>query len=266
MSERRTPHRKLRALGEAFAGIPEARGIRDEAAALLADGSSDDEVRAVIVERWRELGMPGPKSFLTGLSRKVWRMDLRDLLHQVADDLADWAKGKRLEDVLDDLWRKLDAERSITDYMLAWAKDPDGEPGPFLPQMAGRVWTQKVGPSDAQMDTVWVCITPLSDPKELLKEAYEECHRVLPDGTWSRYSTNMEAHRILRMRLEHPEWSLGDVAEALLRERSPELWGYGHAVVADRVRKETERVQKLMERFWKDYADSFFEELSPGSD
>lgn len=257
---------KLTSLGQVMAAVPDFRGIRDEVAVLLAQGGTVDEARALAISRGRDLGLLGPRVIIPSLSRTYLRMDFRDFLHKVADAIADRTKGKRLGDIAEDLYSRIGADDWFADYIVGWAQDPKGEPGEFFPTMGGRVWTQKIGFGKEKADAVMVLITPLSDPRELLREAYEECHRVLPKGVWSRYGSNPEAHRLLRLKTEEPNRTWGDVAEIILDEREPHLRDMGKEDFAFAKQQERKRIKTLMSRFWKEYGDSFFDELSPDSE
>jgi hypothetical protein len=249
-----------------MAAVPDFRGIRDEVAALLAQGGTVEEAKTLAISRGRDLGLLGPKVIIPALSRKILRMDFREFLHKVADHIADRTKGKRLGDIAEDLYSRIGADEWFADYIVGWAQSPDGEPGEFFPTMGGRVWTQKIGFGEERADAVMLLITPLSDPKELLREAYEECHRVLPEGVWSRYGSNVEAHRLLRLKTQEPDRTWGDVAEILLDENEPHLREMGKEDFALAKQQERERTEKLMSPFWKEYADSFFSELSADSE
>lgn len=257
---------KLTSLGQVMAAVPDFRGIRDEVAVLLAQGGTVEEARAVAISRGRDLGLLGPRVIIPSLSRKYLRMEFRDFLHQLADWIADRTRGKRLGDVAEDLYSRIGADEWFADYILGWAQAPDGEPGDFFPTMGGRVWTQKVGFGEERADAVMVFITPLSNPRELLDQAYEECHRVLPEGVWSQYGSNVEAHRLLRLKTQESDRTWGDVAEILLDEKEPDLRDRGKEDFAVAKQQERERIEKLMSRFWKEYADSFFSELSADSE
>lgn len=258
--------RKLKGLGQILGAVPEIREIVAEARDSLAAGVPDQEVRAQAVRRGRTLGIIGPSVIIPSLSRKLLRMELRVFLHRLADELATKAQGKRVGDIAEDLYSRLDVDSWFADYVVSWAAEPDGEPGTFLPQVSGHVWTQKLGFGEERMQTVWMLITPFSDPHELLHQAYEECHKVLPEGVWSRYGRNEEAHRLLRLKATNPDHSWGDIAERLLDEKEPHLREMGSDVFAERREQERERIEKLMKRFFKEYADSFFDGLSADSD
>jgi hypothetical protein len=193
-------------------------------------------------------------------------MGVREFLRALADDTALRLRGKCVGDVADGLWSRIGVEDAIADWLLAWAKDPKGEPGAIGDVFAGRTWTGRLGFGKNTAECVFVVITPLSDPQELLRQAYEECHRVLPDGTWSRYGANVEAHRLLRLKYENDPCSWGDVAEIVLDEREPHLRSMGADVFAEAKEIERKRIEKLIARFWNEYGDSFHAELSPDSD
>lgn len=258
--------RKLQGFGQIMAAVPDFRVIREEVSDLLAQGGTVEEARALAISRGRDLGLLGPRVIIPSLSRTYLRMEFREFLHKIADAIADRARGKRLGDIAEDLYSRIGIDEWFADYIVGWAQDPSGEPGEFFPTMGGRVWTQKVGFGEEKADAVMVFITPLSDPNELLKEAYEECHRVLPEGVWSQYGSNVEAHRLLRLKTQEPSRSWGDVAEILLDESEPHLREMGAAVFAERRESERERIEQQMRRFWKEYADSFFAELSADSE
>lgn len=249
-----------------MAAVPDFRTIRDEVRDLMREGGTEEAARALAIARGRKLGLLGPRVIIPALSRKLLRMDVRDFLRAVADNLADSLQGKRVGDVAEDLYSRIGVDEWFADYMVSWANDPNGEPGVFFEQMGGRVWSQKLGFGESKTSCVMVMITPLSDPKELLREAYEECHRVLPEGTWSRYGGNVEAHRLLRLKTEAPERTWGDVAAILLDEKEPHLRAMGKEDFAVAKQLERERIEKLMSRFWKDYADSFYSEVSAESE
>lgn len=257
---------KLRSFGQILGAVPDIRELRDEVAAVLASGGSDEECRALAVQRGAALGIAGPKALIPSLTRKIMRHSFRDFLHQVADHLADTYEHKKVSDVADDLWGRVGFDEWFADYVLAWAKNPDGEPGPFFEQMSGRVWTQPINSKESDLENVWVLITPFSDPKALLEEARLECHRVFPDGTWSQYGANEEAHRLMRLKAQKPNRSWGDVAEILVDENEPHLREMGAALFLERKEQERERIEKLMSRFTENYADSFFDTLSAESD
>jgi hypothetical protein len=246
--------------------VSEFQAIRNDVAELLASGGTDEEAAALAVKRGRDLNLLGPRVFVPSLSRRIMRMELRAFLHALADLFASRLEGKRVGDVAENLYSRIGADEWFADYIVSWAKNPDGEPGAFFPQMVGRVWRQSVGTEAERTDCVMVMITPMSDPHALLKEAYEMCHEVLPEGVWSRYGSNVEAHRLLRLKAQVPGRTWGDVAEILLDEREPHLRALGPEVFAERREMERERIEKLMARFWKEYADRFFDELSAESD
>ena len=257
---------KMRGLGQMLGAVPEFQAIRAEVRELLANGGTDEQARALAIERGREVGLINPRTFIPSLTRKLMRMDVRVFLRKLADLLADKAQGKRVGEVADELWAKVGVDDWWADYIINWAKDPKGEPGAMLPQFAGRVWTQTFGVGDEKVDGVCVIITPLSHPQELLKEAQELCLKVLPDGTWSRYGYDVEVHRILRLKLEDPDRTWGDVAEILLDEREPYLREMGPEVYREAKKLERERITAKAKRWHEEYADSFFDELYPDSD
>lgn len=258
--------RKLKGLGQLLSVLPEMRDIVAETRESLSAGVSRDDVRTRVITRGRELGIIGPRIIIPSLTRKLLRMDLKTFLRRVADEIASRLEAKRVGDVAENLYSRLGVDDWFAEYVIRWAESPSDEPGPFLAQMAGRVWTQKLGFGEEKVDSVWVLITPFSDPNELLREAREECYRVLPEGTWSRYGVNEEAHKIMRLKAINPQWSWGDVAETLLDEREPHLRQMGSGVFAERREMERERVEKLAKRFMDDYADTFFSELSAESE
>jgi len=246
--------------------VPDIRELRDEVCELLSQGGTDDQARALAIKRGKALGIVGPKTLIPSLTRKLMRMDFRTFLHNLADEIANKYEHKKVADFADNLWGRIGFDEWFADYVLTWAKNPDGEPGPFFENMSGRVWTQPVNGKKSDLENVWVLITPFSDPVALLAEANEECHRVLPDGTWSQYGANEEAHRLMRLKVEDPDRSWGDVAEILLDEKEPHLREMGQALFAERRDMERERIEVLMRRFTNEYADSFFEEVSAESD
>ncbi|TLM80202.1 MAG: hypothetical protein FDZ75_08510 [Actinobacteria bacterium] len=258
--------RKLQSLGQLMAAVPEFQQIRDEAQILLAEGGSEEEARELAISRGRALELLGPRIIIPSLSRRLMRKDLGAVLREVAAILAKKAKGKRLGDIAEDLYSRIGADEWFADYIVSWAQDPSGEPGQFFPQMGGRVWTQKLGFGETKTECVMVIITPVSDPHELLRSAFEECHRVLPEGTWSRYGSSEEAHRLLRLKAEVPGRTWGDVAEIILDEKEPDLRSRGKQDFAISKQMERERIEKLVKRFWDNYADSFFSQLSADSD
>lgn len=266
MYRRNQAQLKLDAFGQLMGAVPDFQQIREEVAALLSSGGSAEEARALAVERGRELGILGPRVFIPSLSRRIMRMELRTFLHALAEHLASRLEGKRVGDVAENFYERIGADAWFADFIVAWAQDPDAEPGAFFPQMSGRVWTQPIGVGSDRTECVMVLITPMSDPKALLEEAYEECHRVLPEGVWSRYGANVEAHRLWRLKLEEPGRSWGDVAEIMLDQDEPYLRSLGPEAFAERREMVRERIEKLVGRMRREYADSFFEELSAESD
>jgi hypothetical protein len=257
---------KLLGLGQMVGVIPEARAIRDEVKALLDAGGSDAEARELAIAKGREFGIVNPRTFLPALSRKLMRMDFRAFLREAANWLADRSKGKQVGDIADELWSKVGVEDWWADYILDWARDPNGDPGAFLPQFGGKTWAQKLGMGEDQVQVVTVIITPLSHPRELLKEAMDLCLQVMPEGTWSRYGADVEGPRLWRLKLEVPGRSWGDVAEILLDEREPYLRDL--ETEDFRVAKEAERQRITVKanRWYQEYADSFFSQLSAESE
>lgn len=266
MSKEPKTRRKLKGLGQIMAAVPEFSDIRNETKALLREGGSEEQARALAIARGRELGLLGPKVFIPSLTRKLLRMDVGEFLRRLAAEIAAGVQGKRVGDIAEDLYSRIGADEWFADYIVSWAQDPNDEPGAFFEQMGGRVWSQKLGLGEDKTECVMVMITPLSDPNELLRQAYEECHRVLPVGTWSRYGANVEAHRLLRLKVEDPDRTWGDVAEILVDEKEPHLREMGPQVFNERRQQERKRIDQLMSRFWKEYGDSFFDELSAESD
>lgn len=255
---------KLLSLGQLFAAADEAHALRDEARALLDAGASEDEVRGRVIELGRGLGLTGPRVLLPSLTRRITRMNMDTFLRQVAGLLAKKYQGKRVGDVADGLFDKVGIEEWLANWVLDWAKT--GEPGPYFEAFGGRVWTQRVGFGENKVDSVWCIITPSSHPQELLKQAFEESVRLFPAETFSRYGASVEAHRIVRLKVEEPSRSWGDIAEMLLDEREPSLRDLGPEAFAERREMERERIEKLAARFWEGYADSFFDYLSAESD
>jgi len=253
-------------LGQVLGAVPDIQRLRDEVAERLAEGCSEDDAQAYAIARGAELGIVGPKTLIPALSRKVMRMDFRAFLHALADRIADTYEHKRVGDFADNLWQRVGIDKWFADYIVTWAKNPEGEPGPFFEQMAGRVWTQRLNPRESDAEAVWVVITPFSDPIALLEQARQECHRVLPDGTWSQYGSNVEVHRLLRLKAQDPERSWGDVAEILVDESEPYLREMGDELFRERRDQERERIEKLVARYWEKYADSFFDRVSAESD
>jgi hypothetical protein len=264
MTEPNRTQDKLLSFGQLFAAADEARLLRDEARDLLDAGASDDEVCSHVITRGRELGLIGPRVMLPSLTRRITRMSMPAFLNAAAKLLAKKYQGKRVGDVADGLWSRIGMDHWLASYVLDWAKT--GEPGPFFESFGGRVWVQRIGLGEPKVDSVWCVITPSSHPQELLRQAFEESVRVFPPETFSRYGYSVEAHRIVRMKTDDPSLSYGDIAERLLDEREPQLREMGREVFAERRDSERKRIEKLVSRFWEDYADSFFSYLSPESD
>jgi len=258
--EDRTPG-KLFAWGQLIAAVPEFQELRDSTADLMDQGTSEEDVREHVLQEGRDLRIIGPRTMLPSLTRKVTRLPLRKFLHLLADSLADKAQGKRVGDVVDGLWEKIGAEEWFADYIIDWAKT--GEPGQFFELFGGRVWSQRMHPDKDAPSAVWMVVTPTSDPRALLEEAYRECVKTLPPESFSQYGANIRAHKIARLHLDGLNWDA--IAEILLDEDDPQWRTYETADQRVYLREAKKNAKRLFER-WKEYWGSFSEKLGPESD
>lgn len=127
------------------------------------------------------------------------------------------------------------------------------------------MFTLGVGRGSDQVPVVVAVATAFSDPREQAREFLEMCVDTFPDATWDRMGLNVEAARCVRLGRTLTDY---EIAELLLDEQE-RGWRKLYSDKKDfqtRRRTEAKRVQKLRERFWKDYGDSIFSFVSPDSD
>ena len=252
---------KLESIGQLVASAEPFRDLAEAAKVRLAAGEPEEYVRGFVLREGKQLGLCGPRSLLPSLSRKVLRIPLSKLLRELAAHLAKLAGKRTAGQTVNGFLDKIGFDAWFCDYIIGWARS--GEPGPFFASTEGKVIPLTVGTGADTTPIVVAVATPLSDPRELTREFYAMCVDTFPDATWDRMGLNVEAARCVRLgRLGLTDYK---IAEILLDENEP-----GWRVVyeeksewRERRRTEAKRIQKLRERFWKDYGDSLFAFLSP---
>jgi len=189
-------------------------------------------------------------------------MSLSKFLHELAEHLAKKFEGKRVGDVADGLMERIGFDDWLVDYIIGWAKTD--EPLAFFEAAGGRVWTQEVGFSGHKVPSVWMVITPMSDPQGLMDKAKKLCQLTLPPETYSRYGWDVRSHQVAVMRSDGKDW--GEVAEAVLDDEEPH-WRQAIPSEQRLHRRQTiKKCQKQYERFWDEYWNSFCKELDPELD
>lgn len=255
---------KLRSFGQLVASAEPLRGLAEATQAQIAAGASDDELQAFVLREGNRLGVCGPRALLPSLTRKVLRVPLRDALREIAEYLSERAGKKRVGDWVNSLLNAVGFDAWFCDYIINWART--GEPGPYFDAFIGKSFSMQITQGGDKTPVVVAVATPYCDPHEITHDFIEECVRVFPDATWDRMGINVEAARCVRLRID----GLTDyqIAEILLDENEP-----GWRIVYEdksewRARRKTEakRVQKLRQRFWRDYGDSIVAFVSPDSD
>jgi hypothetical protein len=255
---------KLDSLGQLLASVEPFRDLADQAKARLGAGESEEQVRGFVLREGKKLGLCGPRSLLPSLSRRVLRVPLSRLLRDLADHLSTLAGKRTVGDAVNGFLDRVGFDAWFCDYIIGWART--GEPGPFFASAEGKVFPMPLGRGAEKTPVVVAVGTPMSDPREFAREFLELCVTTFPDATWDRMGLNVEAARCVRLGLE--ERTDYQIAELLLDENEPG-WRVAFEDTSDlRVRRKAEakRVQKLRERFWKDYGDNLFAFLSPETD
>lgn len=255
---------KMLSLGQMLGGAEPLRDLAKEAKSRLDAGESEEHVRGYLLREGNRLGLCGPRSLLPVLSRKVLRIPLKKLLRELADHFTAMAGKRSVGDAVNGILDKMGFDAWFCDYVIAWAKT--GEPGAFYGPSVGGVFPITIGKGSDAAPMVIAAAGPFSDPREIARKFLDTCLDTFPDATWDRMGLNVEAARCVRLR--HEGRTDYEIAELLLDENEPG-WRYVYEDAAEwRERRKTEakRVQKLRERFWKDYGDSIFALVSPDSD
>jgi len=255
---------KMQSLGQVLGAAEPLRDIADQAKARLEGGDSEEYVRGFVLREGSRLGVCGPRSLLPVLSRKVLRTSLRKVLRDLADQLTALAAKRTVGDAVNVILDKMGFDAWFCDYIIGWAKT--GDPGPYFAPTQGGVFPVTIGKGSDATPIVVAAAGSLSDPREIAREFLEKCVEGFPDATWDRMGLNVEAARCVRL---HGEGRTDcEIAELLLDENEPG-WRIAFEEPSEqRERRKTEakRVQKLRERFWKDYGDSIVSFVSPDSD
>lgn len=255
---------KLESFGQLLGSVEPFRDLADQAKARLEAGESESDVRAFVLKEGTKLGFVGPRSLLPSLSRTILRIPLSQALRELAEHLTKLAGKRKVGDVVNGFLDKVGFDAWFCDYIMGWATS--GEPGPYFASFEGKAFPMSLGTGQDKMPVVFAVATPFSDPRELAREFLDMCLDTFPDATWDRMGLNVEAARCVRLgRGGKTDY---EIAELLLDENEPG-WRYAFMEKSEqRQRRKTEakRVQKLRERFWKDYGDSIVSFVSPDSD
>jgi hypothetical protein len=255
---------KMRSLGQVLGAAEPLRDIADQTKARLVAGEPEEYVRGFILREGNRLGVCGPRSLLPVLSRKVLRTSLRKVLRDLADQLTALAAKRTVGDAVNVILDKMGFDTWFCDYIIGWAKT--GEPGPYFAPTQGGVFPVMIDTGPDATPIVIAAAGVLSDPREIARDFLQLCVEKFPDATWDRMGLNVEAARCVRLHGE--ERSDYQIAELLLDENEPGWRVAFEEPSEQRERRKTEakRVQKLRERFWKDYGDSIVSFVSPDSD
>ncbi len=251
-----TNDERLATIGEWFFGIEVVNQWTVDAKRLLETGADENAVRASVLAWAASEGLSTARVLFPTLNRSARRTPVLKLLYALEDAIARNSKSMRLQDFIDALGDTIGFNDWLADSVLQVAKG--GEPLPMFAGGVGRVW---VGTLPGGDDVgVIAMANSLSDPYELAEEFKQACLKTFPSHTTSRYASNAEAARFVRLRMQGQDYA--EIALSTLgTEELARLGKLGPAVRKARIDEEADRIRKACVRF-EGYLDTLRDELS----
>lgn len=238
--------------GNLFAAAPGLRELARITSDEIEQGLSETEARRRIRSRMESEGLTLRRQLLPGLTRKLLRVNVRKLLHALAEVFANRITQKKLGPALDSVLDKVGFDQWLEDFV--WTYASTGEAPAMMAGYSGTVYRSDIGEEGDKTPTVWMVATPASDTQALIEWFKEEADKAFPDETFAkRHGASVDGARYYRMNQEG--MSFAEIAHENVYELYPDLCASDDEEEFDfytkLVKRETERVKKLAHRTYE---------------